>query len=124
MIHGIFIPHEKLDQLAGAGRVDMAGDELTITPQGARYRVTEAARVLREVATGQDGLSLCGSVRTRSYLCDELGGELLGDSILIDEAAYDVVQGLLCEPVGDLAQAEASVAGAEVALLQSLNASI
>ncbi len=117
MIHGIFIPHERLDQLAGAKRVDMARDELTVTPEGCRYRVTEAARVLREVATGKDALGLCGTVRTRAYLVDELGGELLGDSILIDEAAYDVVPGVLCEPVGDYAGAPTT---SEVELLASL----
>ncbi len=120
MIHGIFIPQEMLEQLAGAHRVDMVGDELTIIPEGARYRVTEAARVLREVATGVDALALCGTVRTRAYLCDELGGELLGDSILIDEAAYDVIPGLLCQPVGDLQEARMPPSTTEVTLLQSL----
>ena len=101
MIHGVFIPHEKMDQLATSGRADMTRDELTITPEGCKYKVTEAARVLREVATGADPQALIGTVRTRSYLVDELGGELLGDSILVDEAAYDVVPGFLCEPLGD-----------------------
>jgi hypothetical protein len=118
MIHGIFIPHEKLDELASSGRADMTGDELTLLPEGCRYRVAEAARVLREVASGTDSYGLCGTVRTRAYLCDELGGELLGDSILIDEAAYDVVPGILCEASGEI---DGDVLpGGELELLQSL----
>ncbi|MSP24132.1 MAG: hypothetical protein EXR75_02990 [Myxococcales bacterium] len=91
-----FIPHEVFERLADSSRATIAGCELVISPAQERFRCEEAIRVLREVASGNDPLGLCGTVRTRAAI-DALGGEILGDSLLLDDSAYEVVCGLLCK---------------------------
>jgi hypothetical protein len=109
-----------LEVLGDAGRVDMEGDELMVVPEGLRYRAVEAVRVLREVTTGDDPPKLCGTVQARAYLTDELGGELLGDSMLVDDSAYDVVPGLACQPLGEKDLEGLPAGSSEESILESL----
>ncbi len=102
MRNAVFIPHEMLNCLADAERVDLDGNELVVIPEGCRYRVVEAVHILTEVITGEDPQELCGRVYPRQYLTDEIGGELLGDSMLIEDSAFDVITGLACVPTGNL----------------------
>ena len=95
----LFFTHEALTLLSDQKRVEVDGTQLTIMPQGWRYEVSEAVRVVVEVITGEDEHGLVGKVCTCDHLVSELGGELLGDSLLIDDGAYDVVQGFRCQPV-------------------------
>ncbi len=102
MRNALFIPHTMLDRLADAERIDLDGDELLVIPEGCRYRVVEAVHILAEVITGEDPQQLCGRVYPRQHLTDEIGGDLLGDSMLIEDSAFDVITGLACLPVGNL----------------------
>ncbi len=95
MTSAVFFPQDALDILIALEHVDLDGDELVMANGGYRYRVTEAVRVLREVTTGEDPRDLCGRVRTREQLTEELGAELLGDSMLVEDSAYDVVTGFV-----------------------------
>ncbi len=97
MTNSVFFPQTALDILIALQRVDLDGDEL-VMPDGYRYTVVEAVRVLAEVTSGEDPLELCGRVRTRDDLTDTLGAELLGDSMLVEDSAYDVVNGFLGKP--------------------------
>jgi hypothetical protein len=90
-----------LDVLVDTGKIDLEGEVLIVTDGGYRYKIQEAVRVLREVTTGDDPPRLCGKVRIREELSAELGAELLGSSMLVEDAAYDVVPGFLGEPLGD-----------------------
>ena len=76
MTASIFIPHELCEALASAGRLELDGDELTLTTGRGRYRVREALRVIKEVASGTDAPGLCGTVQLRTHVTDELGAEL------------------------------------------------
>jgi hypothetical protein len=96
----VFFPQALLDLLADARRVDLDGEQLVIEG-GYTYKVFEAVRVLREVTTGDDPAELCGRVKLRNQLTDELGAELLGSSMLIEDSAYDVVPGFIAEPVDE-----------------------
>ena len=102
MTNSVFFPQTALDILIQLEHVDLDGEELVLMGSGYRYKVTEAVRVLREVTTGEDPRELCGKVRTREELTDDLGAELLGDSMLIDESAYDIVNGFLGKPSNDI----------------------
>lgn len=112
----LFFPHARIETLAAAGRLELDGAELAVGPL--RYRVSEAVRVLDTTAVGLDARGLCGQVRRRAELCEELGAELLGDSMLLDDVAYDVVAGLLAEPLGtDTAEARGADERARLAAL-------
>lgn len=99
MRNRVFFPQGLLDVLLDAQRIDVKGDEIVLTESGHRYRVVEAARVLREVTDGHDPHDLCGKVKSRLFL-QELGAELLGDSMIVADKAYEILQGLVGLPLG------------------------
>ena len=108
MTNSVFFPQNALDILIALEHVDLDGEELVLMQSGFRYHVVEAVRVLREVTTGEDPRDLCGRVRLRGELTEELGAELLGDSMLVDDSAYDIVNGFLCSPSNEIDDEEAA----------------
>ena len=95
----VFFPQAALDQWISDGKVDLTGDELTIKAEARRYRITEAARVVVEVTGIPDANELVGKVKSKLYL-SELGAEILENSMVLGDNAYDVVPGFLAAPVG------------------------
>jgi hypothetical protein len=108
----VFFPQAALDQWISDGKVDLAGEDLTILGEGRRYRIVEAARILREVTGLPDASELVGKVKSRAFL-SELGAELLESSLLLGDNAYDVIPGFLGAPVGSFAEHMAGTARAE-----------
>ena len=99
----IFFPQEALDTWMIDGHVELANEELLIKAENRRYRITEAARVLREVTGTPDSFDLVGKVKSKVYL-GELGAELLESSMVLGDNAYDVVPGFLGTPIGTFAE--------------------
>jgi hypothetical protein len=95
----VFFPQVALDQWLSEGKVDLSSDELTILAEARRYRILEAARILREVTGLPDTHELVGKVKSRIFL-SELGAELLENSMVLGENAYDVIPGFLGAPIG------------------------
>jgi hypothetical protein len=108
----IFFPQAALDQWVEEGTVELLGDVLTIAAEGRSYRIIEASRFLCEVAGAGDENQLVGKVMTRGFL-HELGAEVLEDSVILGENAYDVVCGFLAVPIGTLGEHIAGPARAE-----------
>jgi hypothetical protein len=99
----VFFPQQALDQWLSEAAVEVDGNLLVIKNGGRRYRLIEAVRVVAEVSGSPDLEELCGRVKSVSYLT-ELGAELLGDSMVMGDAAYDVVPGWMGTPVGSFAE--------------------
>jgi hypothetical protein len=99
MQNRVFFPQVVLDKWLLDGVVDLQGTELTILSEGRRYKLAEAARVLREVTGAPDVNEVVGRVKSVAYL-QELGAELVESSMVLGENAYDVVPGWLGAPVG------------------------
>jgi hypothetical protein len=99
----VFFPQEALDHWLVDGRVEITGSELTIPNERRRYRLVEAVRVVSVEPGYEDPDELIGKVKTVLYLT-ELGAELLGDSMVLNDSAYRVVAGWLGTPVGTLAE--------------------
>jgi hypothetical protein len=108
----VFFPQAALDQWISDGKVDLAGDELTIKPEARRYHILEAARIVREVTGQADMNELVGKVKTRQYL-NGLGADLLENSMVLGDNAYDVIPGFVGAPVGTLEEHLADPARAE-----------
>jgi hypothetical protein len=106
----VFFPQLALDQWVSEGRVDLFGDQLELKVQGRRYRIVEAVRVLRLVSEGTDIHEVTGRVKSVAYL-RELGAELLGDSMIIGDLAYEVVLGFWGTPMGSSLERRASAGG-------------
>jgi len=98
----VFFPQDVLDILVALERVDVVGEELVLTHEGLRYSVQEAVRVLEEVTTGEDPRGLCGRVSQIELLVEKHAAEILGNSMIIEDSAYDVVPGLLAAPAGEI----------------------
>jgi hypothetical protein len=108
----VFFPQAALDQWISDGKVDLAGDELTIKPEARRYRILEAARVVREVTGLDDANDLVGKVKTRAHLSG-LGAELLENSMVLGDNAYDVITGFVGAPMGSFEEHLAGQARSE-----------
>lgn len=99
-LNRLFLLQEVLDRWMESGRATIDGDLLTLTPSGYQLMVKTAFYFEREVATGEDPLELIGRVQDSEQL-ERLGGEHISGSVLIGGNAYDVVEGLVCDPVVD-----------------------
>jgi hypothetical protein len=101
MTNRIFFPQAMLDILVQLEKIDLDGEQIVLTDGGYHYTVEEGVHVTREVTTGEDPARLCGKVKSRAELAEQLGAELLGSSMLLDDSAYDVVPGFLAEPANE-----------------------
>lgn len=103
MQNRIFFPQAALDQWIIEGSVELNGNQLTILGEGRRYRIAEAVRVLAEVSGTVDLNDVIGKVKSRVYF-EELGAEILEDSMIIGDNAYEVKTGWLGAPTVTLAE--------------------
>ena len=60
----VFFPQQALDAWLEQGRIGLVDDEMTLKPDGQRYRLSSAIRILAEVADGTDPHDLVGKVKT------------------------------------------------------------
>ena len=101
-INRFFFPQEALDAWLDQGRVALEGDTMTLNPEGQRFRLQGAVRVLSEVAGGGDKNNLVGKVKTKAQL-EALSGEQCADSVIVGEDAYQVVEGFVGELLAEVA---------------------
>jgi hypothetical protein len=93
----VFLPQAAIEDWLNSGAAQMSGDSLSL--DGTRFLLTPAVRVLREVAGGEDH-GLLGRVKTLTQL-SSLGGELCAGSVVLDDSAFEVVEGFLAEPASE-----------------------
>lgn len=90
----VFFPQGALARWLDEGKVELSGESLTMCEEGHSYRIVEAARVVREVTGAPDAHELQGRVKSRIFLL-ELGAEIVEESMILGENAYDIVPGFL-----------------------------
>ncbi len=90
----VFFPQEVLDRWLEHGEAELTGAELWVRSERRRYRLVEAVRIVREVSGAPDAFDMAGSVKTVGFV-SELGAELLGDSMIVGDNAYETVIGWL-----------------------------
>lgn len=93
----LFLPQLALDERLADGVVELHERQLLVVPEQRRYLLVDAVRVVRDFADGDDVYGIVGRVKTLAFLA-ELGAEVLGDSMLIADAAYEVVPGFVASP--------------------------
>jgi hypothetical protein len=118
MRNRVFFPQAALDEWVNDNRVDIRGEDLLLKDQGRRYRIIEAVRVTREVTGADDPHELLGRVKTRAFLT-ELGAELLETSMILQDNAYDVIQGFVGAPIGTFADYQKSAPATASASVKS-----
>jgi hypothetical protein len=107
MQNRVFFPQSALDRWIMDGTIELAGSELSISSEARRYRIAEAAHILKEVSGSPDPNELVGRVKSKQYLV-ELGAELLEGSMLLGENAYELVPGWLATPIGTFEEFKSS----------------
>ena len=98
----VFFPQEALDHWMDEERVSLDGETMSLAPEGQRFRLEEAVRFVSEVGGGGDRLDLLGKVKSIKQL-EEIGGELCAGSVLVDDEAYEVIEGFLAELLSEQA---------------------
>src|SRR5262249_49695021 len=123
-----FFPQAALDQWISEDRVDLVGSELVIKGEGRKYRVLEGVLIIKEVSGGIDQFELVGKVKSVTY-STELGAEVLENSMVLGDLAYEVIPGFVGARIGSFEQhragsipppASAAVASDEDMLAQYL----
>lgn len=96
--HRLFVPQDTLDLWMSEEHVDVDGEVLTLRQGGQRFQLKTAVCFLEEVTEGGDEAKLLGKVKDLEQL-GELGGEHVSDSVILGEAAYQVAEGFVGEPI-------------------------
>jgi hypothetical protein len=94
----VFFPQLAIDQWGIEGKIDLSASELIVLAEARRYKIVESVRVVAEVTGANDAHGIVGKVKPKSAL-EELGAEILENSMIIGDNAYDVVPGWVGTPV-------------------------
>jgi hypothetical protein len=93
----VFVPQDAVEGWLSEGRADLSQDLLTL--DGRRFQVSGAVRFVAEVSGAPDEARLVGRVKSREQLL-ALSAEHSGQSVVLGDNAYDVVEGYLLAPEG------------------------
>jgi hypothetical protein len=101
----LFLPQKFLEDWSVSEKADLQDGKLIVREGGpSTYPAAPAVHFVRLVS-GDDEHSLVGRVKTSEQLAS-LGAEHMADSVILGEAAYEVVEGYVTE-VQAAAKAEA-----------------
>ena len=92
MENRVFFPQACLDQWGVEGKIELTPTELLLLAEGRRYDITEVVRVVIEVTGSPDPHGIVGKVKSKAEL-ENIGAEILENSMIIGDNAYDVVPG-------------------------------
>jgi hypothetical protein len=99
MHNRVFFAQTALDLWLAESTIELTGTELTISSEARKYRLAEAAHIVKEVTGAPDANELVGKVKSTHYL-EELGAEVMQGSMILGDNAYDVVPGFMATPIG------------------------
>jgi hypothetical protein len=95
----LFVTQTMIDSWMGQGKIDFSGTVMTLLSgegKGRTYTLQPALRFMKLVGSESDPHKLLAKVKTPQQL-KELGAELMGDSAIVGDIAYEVQQGFLAE---------------------------
>jgi hypothetical protein len=98
----VFIPQDALDAWLAEDRVAIDGELLTLKSEGQRFKLKTAVRFMTEVAGGGDQAKLIGKVKDLDQL-KSLGGDYSSGSVVLNDDAYEVIEGFVGEPMHEAA---------------------
>ena len=94
----LFWSQELLDEWMVEEKINLDGEILLMLGEERSYRLSQAVFFAADVGDGSDTHGLVGRVKEVEKLL-EMGAEHYMDSVLIEDAAYEVVPGFLSEPI-------------------------
>jgi hypothetical protein len=91
----LFLSQAVIDAWAERGNVEFEDGHLfVVAMKGCRLSTDPAVRFIKVIPPGVDRQGLVGKVKTNAHL-RTLGAECVGDSVLLDDIAYEVQTGYL-----------------------------
>lgn len=99
----LFWPQEMMDEWVVDEKASIEDDVLTIIEEKMTYKLSQAVLFVSDVGDGSDEHSLIGKVKELSAL-SEMGCEQYMDSVLVEDSAYQVVQGFTGIPTAETLQ--------------------
>jgi hypothetical protein len=111
----LFVSQAMLDAWAEQGKIELDGPKMALRSHegvGRSFALEPALRFLQVVGAETDPHALVGKVKPEARL-RELGGERLGESVVLGDVAYEVQTGFLAEASAPPAGASAGSAAAE-----------
>ena len=102
MTNRVFFPQACLDQWGIEGKIELTPTELVVLGEGRRYAISEGVRVVVEVTGANDPHGFIGKVKEKAEL-DAMGAEMLENSMILGDNAYDIVPGWAGTPEGSYA---------------------
>jgi hypothetical protein len=94
----LFISVERLDTWTMEGRASLEGDRMTLTELNRSFAMKPAVHFLRSAGRDDDPYDLVGRVKSKEAL-DEMGADCFEKSVIYKDAAYDVIEGFIGEPL-------------------------
>ena len=94
----LFISVERLDAWTADGRASIEGDRMTLTELGRVFSMMPAVHFTKITGQDSDPNDLVGRVKSKRAL-EQMGAEQLANSVIYRDAAYDVVDGFIGEPL-------------------------
>ena len=88
----LFIPQERLDVWAGESGLEIDEQGISLDGSDPGLELVPAVRFMQEVGGGGDPHGLIGKVKTTAQL-EEMGADHMHDSVLVEESAYEVLEG-------------------------------
>ena len=94
----LFISVERLDNWTEEGRAALEGDRMTLTELGRSFVMKPAVAFQGVSGSESDPHDLIGRVKSKDAL-EEMGAEQFGNSVILNDTAYDVIDGFIGEPL-------------------------
>jgi hypothetical protein len=91
----LFLPQKTLEDWATSDKADLADGRLVVKEPHSTHALTPAVH-FQKLVSGEDLHGLLGRVKNAEQL-HALSAEQLGDSCLVGETAYEVVEGFITE---------------------------
>lgn len=91
----LFLPSAKLEEWVASEQADLNGNDLVVRENKATHAVVNAVHFAK-IVSGDDVNQLVGKVKTVEQL-NALKAEHMADSVILGDAAYEVVSGFIAE---------------------------
>ena len=96
----LFLSQERLDLWIESERADFEGDTLILIPSGYKLEMKPGVYIGEEATGEKDAHGMVGKAKDMEQLAS-LGAEHVSGSVLLEDNAYNVVDGFVCRPLFD-----------------------
>ena len=94
----LFVSQSVLDNWLGESRIEVTGEVMTLLPERHRFQLGTAVLFKSELTGAGDPHSLIGRVKDLEQIA-ALGGDYSEGSVIVGDLAYEVLDGLVGDPI-------------------------